>query len=182
MAGGGGGGGGGSGGGAANAHSSGGPRPAHYASSGLGPGPASASDLLESLLAALDNGGRGFDLDALGDIEQLGSVSAVLRLARLHSGRLADYALVAQNVLDDAAAVAERAFACATGQDVLASGLFYAAVLAAAAFVAAFGLGAGVFVAVAFLLRPPCLRAVPGVFGIGAFLANLPSRSADEIQ
>jgi hypothetical protein len=42
--------------------------------------------------------------------------------------------------------------------------------------------GAGVFVAVAFLLRPPFLRAVPGVFGIRAFLANLPSRSADEIQ
>ena len=109
-------------------------------------------------------------------------MSGVLRLARQHSGRLADYALVAQNVLDDAVALAERCYACATGQDVLASALFYASVLVAALFMAVFGVGAGVFVAVAFLLRPPFLRAVPGVFGFRAFLANLPSRSADEIQ
>lgn len=139
----------------------------------------SAANLAESLMAALDG---GVDLgQALGGIEEV-SVSAVLRLARLHSGRLADYALVFQNVLDDAAALAERAYACVTGQDVLASALFYGAVLASAAFMAVFGVGAGVFVAVAFLLRPPWLRAVPGVFGIRAFLLNLPSRSADEIQ
>ncbi len=69
-----------------------------------------------------------------------------------------------------------------TAADPLAALLLCAVLLSAAGFCAAFGLGAGVYVLLCVLLRPPMLRGVPGLFGWKALLANLPSRAVEEVS
>lgn len=90
------------------------------------------------------------------------------------------YALLAQNLADDATSTFEALWAMASGQDLLAATLFYAACLTALAFCCWAGLGWGILVAVCYLLRPPFLRGVPGVWGFRAFFSNLPARSAED--
>lgn len=68
----------------------------------------------------------------------------------------------------------------ASGQDVAACLWLYAALLVAFGFCCAAGLGWGAYVMICYLLRPPWLRGVPGVFGFGAFFSNLPARSVDD--
>lgn len=68
-----------------------------------------------------------------------------------------------------------------TAQDPLAALLFCGIMMSSAAFCYIFGVGAGTFLIVCVLLRPPMLRGVPGVFGWKALLANLPSRSVEEL-
>jgi hypothetical protein len=116
-----------------------------------------------------------------GLLQQMTSVAGVLRLVRDHSAHARGYALLAQNIMDDATAAAEAAFAMASAQDVVAAAICYAACLGSLAFCCRFGLGWGAFVLVCYLLRPPFLRAVPGVVGFRAYFSNLPSRSADDL-
>lgn len=72
-------------------------------------------------------------------------------------------------------------YAMLTAQDPLAALLFCCIIMASATFCYMFGLGAGIFVVICVLLRPPLLRGVPGVFGWKALMANLPSRSVEEL-
>jgi hypothetical protein len=142
--------------------------------------PSSLAELREQLEAGT------LSLDAL-DIEaaaqQLLSVGGILKLARKHSTYMIEYALVLQNLLDDAAGFAEGLYAMATAQDPLAALLLCGVLLSAASFCYWAGLGAGVWVLVAVLLRPPLLRGVPGVFGWKAILAHLRGhgRSLEEL-
>lgn len=125
-------------------------------------------------------------LDAL-DLEaaaqQLFSVGGLLKLARKHSTYVLEYALVAQNLLDDAAGFAEGLYAMATAQDPLATLVLCTVLLGAASFCYVAGLGAGVWVLVAVLLRPPIMRSVPGLVGWKAILAHLRGhgRSLEEL-
>jgi len=125
-------------------------------------------------------------MDAL-DIEaaaqQLLSVGGLLKLARKHSTNMLEYLLVAQNLLDDAAGFAEGLYAMATAQDPLAALILCGVLLSATGFCYVFGLGAGVFVLIAVLLRPPILRGVPGIVGWKAILAHLRGhgRSLEEL-
>lgn len=142
--------------------------------------PTSLAELRQQLEAGT------LSLDAL-DIEaaaqQLLSVGGMLKLARKHSTYLLEYALVAQNLLDDAAGFAEGLYAMATAQDPLAALLLCGVLLGAASFCHVAGLGAGVWVLIAVLLRPPMMRGVPGVFGWKACLAHLRGhgRSLEEL-
>lgn len=68
----------------------------------------------------------------------------------------------------------------ASGQDLMAAAWFYGACLVALAFCARAGLGWGLYVALCYLLRPPFLRGVPGVWGFRAFFANLPARAVED--
>lgn len=133
-------------------------------------------DQLEAGTLSLDS----IDIDAMA--KQLLSVGGLLKLARQHSTYLLDYALMAQNMLDDAAGFAEGLYAMITAQDPLAALLFCGIFLSSAAFCYVFGVGAGVYVVICVLLRPPMLRGVPGVFGWKALLDNLPSRSVEELM
>lgn len=135
---------------------------------------------VSGLKAKLDEGSLQLsDLEI--DLNQALSVGGLLRLMAIHGTWVREYAKELQNILDDCASLVEKVAAAATGQDVIACALFYVAVLCSMLFVHQFGLGMGVYVTLLYLLRPPFLRGVPGVFGIGAFLMNLPSRSADEV-
>jgi hypothetical protein len=120
------------------------------------------------------------DLDAAA--KQLLSVGGLLKLARQHSAYALDYLLLLQNMLDDAAGFVEGLYAMLTAQDPLAALLFCVIFLSSGWFCCTFGLGAGVYVVLCVLLRPPVLRGVPGVFGWKALLANLPSRSVEELM
>lgn len=84
---------------------------------------------------------------------------------------------------DVAAGFAEGLYAMATAQDPLAALLLCAVLLGASGLCYVFGLGAGVFVLIAVLLRPPLLRGVPGVFGWKAILSQLRGhgRSLEEL-
>jgi hypothetical protein len=90
------------------------------------------------------------------------------------------YALLGQNLLDDVAATAEALYAMASGQDLVACLWFYGFCLTCFAFCCVFGIGWGVFVSICYLVRPPILRGVPGVWGFRAFFHNLPARSAED--
>lgn len=68
-----------------------------------------------------------------------------------------------------------------TAQDPLAALVFCTIILVLTGFAYRFGMGALVYVIMCILLRPPFLRGVPGVFGWKALLANLPSRSVEEL-
>jgi hypothetical protein len=116
-------------------------------------------------------------------VQQLFSVGGLLKLARKHSAYILEYALVAQNLLDDAAGFAEGLYAMATAQDPLAALLLCTVLLSAASFCYVAGLGAGVWVLVAVLLRPPIMRSVPGLVGWKAILAHLRGhgRSLEEL-
>lgn len=138
---------------------------------------------LEELREQLEAGTLNLDtLDVEAAAKKLLSVGGLLKLARQHSTSFWDYALMAQNILDDAAGFAEGWYAMLTAQDPLAALMFCGIVLSSAAFVYWFGLGAGVYVVLCVLLRPPMLRGVPGVFGWKALLANLPCRSVEELM
>lgn len=115
-------------------------------------------------------------------LDQMMSISGVMRLARAHSAHLRGYALLAQNLLDDATACLEALWAMAAGQDALAAAWFYGACLAALAFCCYAGLGWGVYIALWYLLRPPFLRGVPGVWGFRAFFSNLPARRPEDFM
>ena len=105
-----------------------------------------------------------------------------MKLAAEHRPYLRDYALVAQNLLDDAASFAEGLYALATCQDPACSLLFCGGLLCVGAFVVWVGLGAAVYLVLLVLLRPPWLRGIPGRWGLKAYVANLPSRSVEELM
>lgn len=151
--------------------------PASPPGAGPPPFPRSLQELREQLEAGTLSMEQ-LDLDAAA--AQLLSVGGLLKLARTHSGYALDYLLLLQNLLDDAAGFAEGLYAMLTAQDPLAALLFCCILLSSGWFCCTFGLGAGVFVVLCVLLRPPLLRGVPGVFGWKALLANLPSRSVEE--
>ncbi len=90
------------------------------------------------------------------------------------------YAVLGQNLLDDVTGLLEGLWAMASSQDVIAGFWCYAALLVSFLFCCWAGLGWGVFVLITYLLRPPFVRGVPGVWGFRAFFANLPHRSADD--
>lgn len=139
---------------------------------------------LAELREQLEDGTLNLDaLDIEAAAQQLFSVGGILKLARKHSTYMLEYALVLQNLLDDAAGFAEGLYAMATAQDPLAALLLCGVLLSAAGFCYWAGLGAGVWVLVAVLLRPPVLRGVPGVFGWKAILAHLRGhgRSLEEL-
>lgn len=159
------------------AHSATSPGPASPPGAGPPPFPRSLQELREQLEAGTLSMEQ-LDLDAAA--AQLLSVGGLLKLARTHSGYALDYLLLLQNLLDDAAGFAEGLYAMLTAQDPLAALLFCCILLSSGWFCCTFGLGAGVFVVLCVLLRPPMLRGVPGVFGWKALLANLPSRSVEE--
>ena len=68
----------------------------------------------------------------------------------------------------------------ASCRDAAACAWFYAALLVSFAFCWWAGLGWGAYVLICYILRPPFLRGVPGVFGFRAYFSNLPPRSADD--
>jgi hypothetical protein len=138
---------------------------------------------LEELRDQLEAGTLNMDaLDLDAAAKQLLSMGGLLKLARQHSAYALDYLLLLQNMLDDAAGFVEGLYAMLTAQDPLAALLFCVIFLSSGCFCCMFGLGAGVYVVLCVLLRPPVLRGVPGVFGWKALLANLPSRSVDELM
>lgn len=148
------------------------------------PPAAPAPTSLEELREQLEAGTLSLDsLDIEAAAQQLLSVGGLLKLARTHTSYMLTYALVLQNVLDDAAGFAEGMYAMATAQDPLAALLLCGVLLGASGFCYVAGLGAGVFVLVAVLLRPPLLRGVPGVFGWKALLSQLRGhgRSLEEL-
>lgn len=113
----------------------------------------------------------------------IGSSPGLLALAmQLHSQRDALLAkgLAVQNGLDDVATFCERLAAAATGQDVVASSLAYAVLVALAGVVYCFGFGAAVFAGVLWLLRPPLLRVVPETEPYCAFMHHLASQSPED--
>ena len=147
----------------------------HHSSSGAEQQPtAKLPTSLAELREQLEAGTLSLDaLDIEAAAQQLLSVGGLLKLARKHSSYTLEYLLVLQNVLDDAAGFAEGLYAMATAQDPLAALLLCAILSSASGFCYMFGLGAGVFVLICVLLRPPLLRGVPGVFGWKAMLAHL---------
>lgn len=139
---------------------------------------------LEELREQLEQGTLSLDaLDINAAAQQLLSKWGLFNLARTNAAYLREYALVGQNLLDDAAGFAEGMYAMATAQDPLAALLMCVIMLGATSFCYFAGLGAGVFVLIAVLLRPPLLRGVPGVFGWKALLAHLRGhgRSLEEL-
>jgi hypothetical protein len=109
------------------------------------------------------------------------SKRGALRMMRTHAPYLWQYALLAQNILDDAASIAEGFYSLATGVDIACTFVLCCALLVATSFMYCFGVGAGVYVLLVFLLRPPLLRGVPGAFGWKPFLRHLPCRSVEEM-
>ena len=84
--------------------------------------------------------------------------------------------------MDDVTTTAEALHAMAAARDAVAAAWFYTALLVAFGFCWWAGLGWGAFMMICYLLRPPFLRGVPGVFGFRAFFSNLPARSADDFM
>ncbi len=123
-------------------------------------------------------GGKGLSLEAMDtlNLEELASVRGLLRLARAHAGEVGEVALLLQECLETAARAAEKAHSLVSGQDIVASIIAYSCAVASAAVAVRFGLGLVLFCWCLYLLRPPMLRGVPGVFGPLAFFSNLSSR------
>ena len=113
---------------------------------------------------------------------QLKSFRGLIKLAAQHRPYLRDYALVAQNLLDDVACFAEGLYALATCQDPACSLLFCGGLLCVGVFVFWMGFGAAVYLLLLVLLRPPWLKGGPGRFGVGFYFGNLPSRSVEELM
>ncbi len=72
-----------------------------------------------------------------------------------------------------------QAYALITGQDVVATLLFYTSLLVVAAAAVRLGIGAGAYCGILLLMRPPFMRSVPSCMGPLAFLRNLPSRRGE---
>eukprot|EP00877_Chromochloris_zofingiensis_P014361 jgi/Chrzof1/9179/Cz03g38260.t1 len=87
-----------------------------------------------------------------------------------------------QNKIDDVAMTFERLRAMVTGQDPLATALFFWRCLLIATALYLVGPGWLVFVWWCWdILRPPSWRGPPGVKGPLQFLVNLPSRSTEDL-
>lgn len=87
-------------------------------------------------------------------------------------------AALAQAALRDVAGLIEQLYVVASGRDILASLFFYLCALGVAGFTYLFGVGAALWVALAWALRPPLLRGIPGLLGWRPFLVGLPGRAA----
>ncbi|KAI8466274.1 MAG: hypothetical protein J3K34DRAFT_66688 [Monoraphidium minutum] len=129
-------------------------------------------------------GGGGYGGGAGGGLDS--AAAMVFRPRRLRAlkrryEQLLRVSLQVQNRIDDLASGFERLRAMVGGQDPLATALFFARCLAAAAAAWALGPGRAAFAWWCWeALRPPGWRAPPGLKGPIPFLMNLPSRSADE--
>ncbi|WIA19754.1 hypothetical protein OEZ85_005670 [Tetradesmus obliquus] len=106
-----------------------------------------------------------------------------LKMLKRRYEQLLRISLQVQNRIDDLAMVFERLQAMVTGQDPLATALFFwrSLLLAAALWLA----GPGVLLFGWWcweVLRPPWWRKAPGVKGPVQFVSNLPSKSLEELR
>eukprot|EP00878_Enallax_costatus_P008374 GHUV01008753.1.p1 GENE.GHUV01008753.1~~GHUV01008753.1.p1 ORF type:complete len:175 (+),score=44.32 GHUV01008753.1:626-1150(+) len=136
---------------------------------------------LDELQDQLQRGTLNLDTLTLESVQQLLSLGGLLKFVRHHIPYLADYFLVLQNMLDDVAGFIEGLYAMVTAQDPLAAIVFCVIIMAFATFWRIYGFGMFAYVFISVLLRPPCLRGIPGVFGLKALMANLPTRSVEDL-
>jgi hypothetical protein len=105
-----------------------------------------------------------------------------LRALRRRYDQLLRIALMVQNRTDDIATAFERLRAMVVGVDPLATALFYSRCLMVAGAMLVFGGRRLLFAWWCWeALRPPWMRVPPGVKGPLRFVANLPSRSGDDL-